>query len=482
MITENLNSKASDITTLQGNVSTLTSGLATTNSNLSQEETNRAGADTGLQSQIDTINATQNVVDIVGTHDALTAYVTTNLHANDKIEVLVDSTHGDADTIYSWNGTTWDFIGEKGPYYTKSETDTKISDVTALRATSSAFGLAKVDGTTITSADGVISAAQYTLPTASATVLGGVKVDGTSVTIADGVISAASGTTVSSSSYSWSNAALEGITIAGTTYRLLKQGTFADADRYQIAIGDSSYSRAYGASVGYGARSSNSACAFGYLANADDQYCTALGYYAHSSSPQAIAIGYKATASGWGSVAIYGTASAVASTAIGMYTSAETSIAESARYYSYNAIHNTVTFDGLYASATPDVHPNVVWHTGSMSDIFFRNSDNLGSTNTTLASYTAGHTLEEYLYGSAAMPNGKFIVSGDSATVTPYTLPAATTTSLGGVIPDGTTITVSGTGAIAVGNATATTVGGIKMLLSGDSLYITNDGTDPVAA
>jgi len=86
-------------------------------------------------------------------------------------------------------------------------------------ASSSIFGAAKVDGTTITASSGVISAAQYTLPasttsalggvivpavatsginntsgtislaTASTTQLGGVLVDGTSISINNGIIS-----------------------------------------------------------------------------------------------------------------------------------------------------------------------------------------------------------------------------------------------------------------------------------------------------
>ena len=52
------------------------------------------------------------------------------------------------------------------------------------------IGGVKPDGTTTTTdKDGTIHA-HYTLPTASTTTLGGVKVDGTSITIADGVISA----------------------------------------------------------------------------------------------------------------------------------------------------------------------------------------------------------------------------------------------------------------------------------------------------
>jgi hypothetical protein len=61
-------------------------------------------------------------------------------------------------------------------------------------ASTTVLGGVKVDGTTVTISNGVISAPPaYTLPTASTTVLGGVKVDGTTITITGGVISSAGG-------------------------------------------------------------------------------------------------------------------------------------------------------------------------------------------------------------------------------------------------------------------------------------------------
>ncbi len=62
-------------------------------------------------------------------------------------------------------------------------------------ASTTVLGGVKIDGTTITISNGIISsAAAYTLPIASTTVLGGIKVDGTTVTInAQGVISAVGG-------------------------------------------------------------------------------------------------------------------------------------------------------------------------------------------------------------------------------------------------------------------------------------------------
>lgn len=84
-----------------------------------------------LQSQIDTINATQNVVDIVGTKAELNAYATNNLHANDKIEVLADESQNNANTIYEWNGNAWSLVGSKAPYYSKAESDTRYNELKA---------------------------------------------------------------------------------------------------------------------------------------------------------------------------------------------------------------------------------------------------------------------------------------------------------------------------------------------------------------
>ena len=91
------------------------------------EEQRAKAAEQALQASIDTVNATQNVVDIVGTKALLDSYDTANLHTNDKIEVLSDETKSGANSIYSWNGISWDFIGQKDPYYNKSEADAKFA-------------------------------------------------------------------------------------------------------------------------------------------------------------------------------------------------------------------------------------------------------------------------------------------------------------------------------------------------------------------
>lgn len=127
-VTSNYNDLSGSITS---NVSTLNnridSEVSTLNTSITSEATARENADNALQSQIDAITAASDVVDIVGTYAALQAYDTSNLQNNDIIKVLSDESRNDETTYYRWiitNGVgAWSFIGEEGPYYTKSEAD-----------------------------------------------------------------------------------------------------------------------------------------------------------------------------------------------------------------------------------------------------------------------------------------------------------------------------------------------------------------------
>lgn len=97
---------------------------------LGNETTARENADIGLQGQIDAITSSSDVKDIVGTYTDLQNYDTTSLGNDDIIKVLQDSTHNDAMTYYRWVITggvgAWSYIGQEGPYYTKSETETLL--------------------------------------------------------------------------------------------------------------------------------------------------------------------------------------------------------------------------------------------------------------------------------------------------------------------------------------------------------------------
>lgn len=117
---------------LSGNYSDLSGtpdlSVYATTTQLGNETTARENADIGLQGQIDAITSSSDVVDIVGTYQELQNYDTTTLGNDDIIKVLQDSTHNDAMTYYRWlkDTSTWQYIGQEGPYYTKSEIDTTL--------------------------------------------------------------------------------------------------------------------------------------------------------------------------------------------------------------------------------------------------------------------------------------------------------------------------------------------------------------------
>lgn len=121
---------------LTGNYNVLTnkpdlSSFATT-TELGNETTTRENADIGLQGQIDAITSSSDVKDIVGTYTELQNYDTSTLGNDDIIKVLQDSTHNEAMTYYRWvisgSSGSWQYIGQEGPYYTKSETETLLNN------------------------------------------------------------------------------------------------------------------------------------------------------------------------------------------------------------------------------------------------------------------------------------------------------------------------------------------------------------------
>lgn len=89
----------------------------------------RIAADQEIWTEIETIEAASDVVDVVGTYAELQAYDTSKLKNNDLIKVLADETRGGAITYYRWSTTThaFSYVGSEGPYYTASETDTLLA-------------------------------------------------------------------------------------------------------------------------------------------------------------------------------------------------------------------------------------------------------------------------------------------------------------------------------------------------------------------
>ena len=94
---------------------------------LEQEKSARELSDTNLQSQIDAITSSSDVVDIVATYSELQNYDTSTLTEEDVIKVLNDSTHNNAISYYRWSNSIWNYIGSEGPFYTRSETDSLLN-------------------------------------------------------------------------------------------------------------------------------------------------------------------------------------------------------------------------------------------------------------------------------------------------------------------------------------------------------------------
>lgn len=124
-------------------------------------------------------------------------------------------------------------------------------------ASEGTLGVVRVDGTSIVISGGVISA-NYTLPTASTDTLGGVKVDGTTITINDGVISGQSMYQLPPAT----NYSLGGVKVDGITINIDPSGTISGANTYTLPIAKSYQ-------VGYAADLSSSSVTIRNVGNVD---------------------------------------------------------------------------------------------------------------------------------------------------------------------------------------------------------------------
>lgn len=112
----------------------------------------REAADQEIWTEIETIEASSDVVDVVGTYAELEAYDTSKLKDNDLIKVLQDETRDDAITYYRWSTTTetFSYVGSEGPYYTSSEVDTLLG---GKQNTLTAGSNIQINGDTISATD-----------------------------------------------------------------------------------------------------------------------------------------------------------------------------------------------------------------------------------------------------------------------------------------------------------------------------------------
>ncbi len=149
------------------------------------------GIKTNLQSQIDGINAGQNLADIVADLTALNNLSTTNLQVGDKVQVLVDSNHDNGSTVYNWNGSAWVYIGKYGQDgYTKSEEDTLLATKQDVIDSSHKLSSDLVDDTNATNK--FVSASEKTQITTNQNAIAGIT-NGTTINTFGAVETALSG-------------------------------------------------------------------------------------------------------------------------------------------------------------------------------------------------------------------------------------------------------------------------------------------------
>lgn len=112
----------------------------------------RSNADQEIWTEIETIEASSDVVDVVGTYAELQQYDTSKLKDNDIIKVLQDETRDDAITYYRWSTSTdtFTYVGAEGPYYTASEVDTLLG---GKQNTLTAGSNIQINGNTISATD-----------------------------------------------------------------------------------------------------------------------------------------------------------------------------------------------------------------------------------------------------------------------------------------------------------------------------------------
>lgn len=96
---------------------------------LTSETAERKAEDKAIWDEIEEIEMSSDVVDIVGTYAELQAYDTSHLKNNDIIKVIADETHNDATSYYRYakSTDTFSYVGSEGPYYTESEVDVLLS-------------------------------------------------------------------------------------------------------------------------------------------------------------------------------------------------------------------------------------------------------------------------------------------------------------------------------------------------------------------
>jgi len=365
-------------------------------------------------------------------------------------------------------------------------------------ATTTVLGGVKIDGSTITiNGSGVISSAYaYVLPTASTTVLGGVKVDGSSVTInGSGVI------TANYTTYSLPTATttvLGGVKVDGSTITINGSGVISSASTYTLPTASTTVLggvKIDGSTItinGSGVISSASAYTLPTATT------TVLGGVKVDGSTITINGAGVIAASGAGAIIYKGTWNASTNTptlANGVGTAGwqyAVSVSGSTNFGA-GAITFTVGDYVLYSGTVwQQITAGGVAAAGTLTGTALASNVVTSSLTTvgTLANLTVTNTITGSVSGNAGTVtsiSGNTLTSGQVTTAlgftpgTAYSLPTASTTVLGGVKVDGSTVTINGSGVITANyttyslpTATTTVLGGVKV--DGSTITINGSG------
>ena len=373
-----------------------------------------------------------------------------------------------------------------------------LSDVTSYTlptATTTVLGGVKIDGSTITiNGSGVISStggSSYTLPTATTTVLGGVKVDGSTITInGSGVISSASAYTLPTAS----TTVLGGVKIDGSTITL--NGSSQLVANYTTYSLPSSTTSALGGVIIPVVGTSGITNTSGTIGLATASTSQLGGVKVDGSTITINGSGVIA-ASGAGAVVYKGTWNASTNTptlANGVGTAGwqyAVSVSGTTNFGA-GAITFTVGDFVLYSGTVwQQIAAGGIAAAGTLTGTTLASNVVTSSLTTvgTLANLTVTNTITGSVSGNAGTVtsiSGNTLTSGQVTTAlgftpgTAYTLPTATTSVLGGVKIDGTSVTINGSGVISASTsyslptASTTVLGGVK--IDGSTITISGSG------
>lgn len=239
------------------------------------------------------------------------------------------------------------------------------------------------------------------LPTASTTTLGGVKVDGSTITISNGVISSAGGSGSSGGTkvvVDGSNTSLQAVTNLNPTYTGNTRGNGAV---------DLQMFRAFNTNVASGQYS----VVIGYNNMADGDYSAAMGYYNTASGDYSVAMGDTNTASGDFSVAMGGnnTASGTCSTIAGYSASCNQNYTMAVNYNNSNVSGNMFSGVASYtASSSTNYIYSLQWYSG---DVMIVNYHIIDPSNSIYVSSYLTIDYDGTLGGTTSNSHGYFYLS-----------------------------------------------------------------------